>query len=559
MKKYASLRWVLLGTGIVAILALTGMNGYSLFRLHETTIEHEAENKKIQINDFTEKVRNRFFKPFHGLPKVDIQRVEESFEREGQFPVSLQSHLNNAAQDSLYEGVYFIPDRSYSCQNGENIYKYSSERESLEEIDYYSEVICNGAGFARTRMKVLIDDYLYNNKVIFDTHRSMTVALINLNDHEVFGYLTLVIDQDYLVKDYLQPLMQKEFGPADKSGLSVWLVDWTKNSVVTSNDSTHIYDRDLVQYQQKFPDLFDDWSINMAFQESPTIIASNNSLVKNTLVLIITFLLLMGALVFMFITAQRERALAQRQAGFLANVTHELKTPLAVMQAAGENLADGRVEDSMRLKSYGNHIYEEAVRLRRMIEKLLDVAKSDAGQAILEPKPVFPDELLNQYLDSNKSYIESKGFELHVDIRRPLPMIMIDPDSFTTIVGNLIGNAIKYSRTEKKISITLRKKRKKVLLTIKDKGVGIPKKSRKFIFDKFYRVEDALVAKTKGHGLGLSIVKNLVELNGGEISVKSEPGKGTAFTVKFPILIKSKTEKNTKDYQKPIDKPEYVG
>jgi signal transduction histidine kinase len=562
MKNYSSLRWVLLGAGIVAILALTGMNVYSLYRLHETTTESEVENKKIQINEFTDKVRNRFFKPFRGLPKVDIENVEEEFIASGQFPEIMIDFLNRTDQDSIFSDIYFIPDKSYNCHTGGEIYRYNSSLQRFEPTRSYPEQICDGASFARTRMKVLIDEYLYNNKVIFDTHRTMTLALINLTDHQVFGYLTMPIDQDYMIQNYLQPLLTKKFGETEQTGLSVWLVDWTKDQVVAASDSTRMYDRDLVQYRQKFPDLFDDWSINVSFRESPTIAASKESLIKNLVVLGVTFILLTGALVFMFITAQRERALAQRQAGFLANVTHELKTPLAVMQAAGENLSDGRVDDTERLRSYGKHIYKESIRLKRMIEKLLDVAKSDAGQAMIEPKPVNLDQLLRNYLDSHASYIKEKGFELHADIRQPLPLVMLDPDSFETIMSNLLNNAIKYSRKEKYISLTLRRVKDKIVLSVSDRGVGIPKKSLKYIFDKFYRVEDALVAQTKGHGLGLSIVKSLVELNAGEITVKSEKNKGTTFSISFPVFIK--TEKKTgkeqpKDSQITSDTPEYVG
>ena len=256
---------------------------------------------------------------------------------------------------------------------------------------------------------------------------------------------------------------------------------------------------------------------------------------------------LLGALMFIFINAQRERELAERQAGFLANITHELKTPLAVMQAAGENLSDGRVTEGERLKTYGDHIYNESVRLKRMIEKLLDAAKVDSGELSTEQAPHYLQELTAEFVEANRGYIEDQGFEFTYTHDKNLPLVMVDADHVETTLNNLVENAMKYSREKKEINIKVQKKGGNVAISVTDKGTGIPKSSLRYVFDKFYRVEDSLTAKTKGHGLGLSIVKNMVELNGGTIDVKSEYGKGSTFIVKFPTLMSSDSAKITAD------------
>ena len=288
-----------------------------------------------------------------------------------------------------------------------------------------------------------------------------------------------------------------------------------------------------------FSDSLDDWSIYATLLESPTIAASDASLTRNLIVLGVAVFVLFGALVFIFINAQRERELAERQAGFLANITHELKTPLAVMQAAGENIADGRVTDGKRLKNYGDHIYNESVRLKKMIEKLLDAAKADSGQVMTEQSPKFLGALAAEFYEANRPYIEDEGFEFTFKCEDDLPLVMVDADHVETILNNLVENAMKYSRERKEIDIIVFQSGDFVELQVSDKGTGIPKKSMKYIFDKFYRVEDSLTAKTKGHGLGLSIVKNMTEMNGGTIEVDSEHGKGSTFRVKFPAMMKS--------------------
>jgi signal transduction histidine kinase len=208
------------------------------------------------------------------------------------------------------------------------------------------------------------------------------------------------------------------------------------------------------------------------------------------------------------------------------------------MQAAGENLSDGRVRDHDRLKRYGQHIYTESVRLRGMIDKLLDVAKADAGETILERSPVRLRDIAQKYIQENETYIKQKGYELDVHFASDEPPVTVDQDSIQTVISNLVENALKYSADSHYIGIFTKTTQDGVSLTVKDKGIGIPSKAVKHIFDKFYRVEETLTAHTKGHGLGLSIVKHLVEINQGEIEVNSESGKGSSFSIRFPKSTK---------------------
>jgi signal transduction histidine kinase len=355
-----------------------------------------------------------------------------------------------------------------------------------------------------------------------------------------------LINEDYLLNEYIAGEIDKFFGPAEESGVVIWLRDWIQDEVLLSSDPNFTYDRDLhpIDIRQRFSDSLDDWNIHATILDSPTIAASDASLARNLGVLGVAVFVLLGALIFIFINAQRERELADRQAGFLANITHELKTPLAVMQAAGENLSDGRVTEGERLKTYGDHIYNESVRLKRMIEKLLDAAKVDSGQLSSEQAPHYLQELTAEFVEANRSYIEDQGFNFKFTHDKNLPLVMVDADHVETTLNNLVENAMKYSKDHKEIAVKVEKKGRNVAISVSDKGMGIPKKSIRYIFDKFYRVEDTLTAKTKGHGLGLSIVKNMVELNGGTIEVKSEYGKGSTFIVKFPTLMSSDAAPN---------------
>lgn len=544
-RKISSLRWLLLAAGITAVVGLTVMNVYSLYTLRDSAIEAERQSKKIQVAEFADRSRHRFFEPFYGLASLDMENIEQHFRQTGQFTGKARGILFEASKDSIFHNIYYIPASSNACKEQEPLLRFNPQNRQLVPADDYPSVVCDGMGIARTRMKALLPEYRYNNKVLFDTHRSMVIALVNQDEKSVIGYLAMPINRQFMIDEFLQPELTSKFGPGTHSGINVWLRDWTNGEVIASSDTSATFNPNQYQFHQQFPDFFDDWRLYVSINKASGLAASQPSLWTNMIILAAAFILLVGAMLFMFYTAQRERALAERQSDFLANVTHELKTPLSVMQAAGENLADGRVDNRERLRSYGSHIYSEAVRLRKMIDRLLDVAKADAGESFIHPKPIAINRYLSDFVDEHRNYIQEKGFTLHTSIPESMPQVMLDEHSLDTVLSNLVNNAIKYSNGEKYLGIYLSQKGKDAILQVEDHGIGMKKEAINHIFEKFYRAEDTLTAETKGYGLGLSIVKNLIDLNGGSVSVASQEGRGSTFTVTFPFIdeLQNETER----------------
>lgn len=549
-------RWILLTLGLIAILALTGMNVYSLYDIRDRMVEGEQERQLALVEDLIDNVRREFYLPFRGLDRMELEPIEQSISRYGSFPPQIHEKIINAASHPIFNGIYYTPEGTDPCEEGTKIYVYDYSSAEMHHTDEYPGMVCDGVGLARTKARIELNsfDYRWNSNTEFDAHRSMNIGFVNTTENRIIGYLTVTLNRDYLINELIDPKLTEYFDPEKNPGTVLWLHDWANDVVLATNNESVTFDRDIVDARRGFiyQNMLENWNIKIAFLDNPVASAYNNTLFKNLFVLGVAVLLLVGALLFMFYTAQRERNLYQRQTGFLANVTHELKTPLAVMQAAGENIYDGRVTEPERLKQYGNHIYNESIRLRQMIEKLLDVAKTDSGQTLIKAVPVQADYVLREYLDENGSYIESKGFELDTDFCGSRSLIMVDPDNIHTILSNLTENAIKYSAESKHIFYKTRMNRKDIQFIVEDQGIGIPRKHIKNIFRKFYRVEDSLNARTKGHGLGLSIVKSLTELNGGTIDVQSEVGKGTTFTIKFPIFVNQSDSGVTDDQQPSI-------
>lgn len=538
MFRNKAFRWILLLLGVAAIIALTGMNVYSLYDIRDKMTDGEEKRQIALVDDLVSDIRNEVYKPFRGLNRLELEPVEQSIANFGRFPSQVQEKINAASKNPIFDGIYYTPDGIDPCVAGSEIYSYSYSEESLELTDTYPPAVCDGVGIIRTKTRIELNSgqYRWNNIVEFDAHRSMNIGLLNLKEKRLIGYLTATIDQEYVVNDLIAPKME-EFSD-NTQGTVIWLISWANRQVLATSMPQIDFDVDIDGYSQRFgSSMFDNWVVRIGFLDNPVASFYNNTLYKNLIVLGVAVLFLLGALIFMFYTAQKERALSQRQAGFLANVTHELKTPLAVMQAAGENISDGRVTEPERLKQYGNHIFNESIRLKQMIEKLLDVARTDSGQTLIQSAPHNLNTIVRDFLTTNREYIEAKGFNVSFNTTDSESMIMIDPDTIETILSNLTENAVKYSTDTKEVRYSVSADANDVILKISDKGIGIDKKHLRNIFKKFYRVEDSLNAKTKGHGLGLSIVKSLVEMNGGRIEVSSEIEKGTTFSLRFPIFV----------------------
>lgn len=536
MQQYQNLRWLFLTIGLTAVIGLTAMNVYSLYALHESTVQNTVEKQKRQLLEYTNQVRSRFRQPQSYLRQLDMSETRKRLSGPGRFPDELLEIIHMSSNDPIFSEIYLSNAECNACDlHGAPLWRYDPALGGFDETTDYRHVVSDGLAIARTRVNALISEYRWNTRIIFDTHNSMTVALINLKDREVIAYLLFLVDQEYLVNQYMGPKLLETFGTGSDSGITVWLHDWTNNTVLVTTNPQLEYSYQKVDFIQNFPDLLNDWNLKAAFTDNPDIASSRASLTRNLFVLGGAVLLLIGALGFMFITAQRERALAQRQSHFLANVTHELKTPLSVILAAGENLSDGRVKDKNRLKSYGDHIFHESLRLQSMIDRLLDVARSETRHNEPQKKPIDLPAFIEKFLDNKREILRSQEIDIRFSTDNNIPEIYADPADLTSIFENLVDNAIKYSPDKKLIHIRSYNKNNKILVDVKDHGAGIPRKARKHIFDKFYRVEDSLTAHTKGHGLGLSIVKDMITRNGGRVYVESKVNVGSVFTLEFPV------------------------
>jgi two-component system, OmpR family, sensor histidine kinase SenX3 len=255
---------------------------------------------------------------------------------------------------------------------------------------------------------------------------------------------------------------------------------------------------------------------------------------RNVLVSSGVLALLGASMGLLVLSTRRAQRLAAQQLEFVAAVSHELRTPLAVIRSAGENLADGVVRSDDQVKKYGDLVRNEGRRLTEMVEQILEFAGIQSGQRGFALRPVTVRPLLEGIVDSSRTLIEDAGLEVDIDVPVAIPAVLGDETALRRVFQNLVGNAIKYGASGGWIGLKALSNGRDVFVTVSDRGIGIAASEHARIFEPFYRTHDVIAAQIQGAGLGLSLVKRIIEAHSGRITVRSVPGQGSEFTVQLP-------------------------
>ena len=251
-----------------------------------------------------------------------------------------------------------------------------------------------------------------------------------------------------------------------------------------------------------------------------------------TLILLLTF-------IFTIVVVFRQKRYSEIKNDFINNMTHELKTPISSISLAAQMLNDDSLSKSpAMMKHIGGAIQEESKRLRFLVEKVLQMSMFDKQDTIFKKKELDLNELMESVANTFTLRVEHTGGKIMTEVGAVDSTIFVDEIHFTNVIFNLIDNAIKYRKPDQPVNLLLRtwNEGDRVLMSVKDDGVGIKKENLKKIFEKFYRVHKGNVHDVKGFGLGLAYVKNIVDLHKGDIKVESDYGKGTKFTISLPII-----------------------
>jgi signal transduction histidine kinase len=267
-----------------------------------------------------------------------------------------------------------------------------------------------------------------------------------------------------------------------------------------------------------------------------TIATISNNFARTAYIILGALSLLMGGgMLLAYRNVARELALAKLKSDFVSNVSHELRTPLALIRLYAETLELGRISNPEKRQEYYEIIRKESERLTSLINNILDFSRIESGKKEYSFRETDVADLVRGTLESYRFEIEQNGFQFEQKIDSNLPQVWVDREAIARSLLNLVNNAVKYSATDKYLGVNLYRHNGGVNLEVVDHGIGIPEKEQPKIFEKFYRVCDPLVHNTKGSGLGLSLVRHIVQAHGGEVAVESEPGQGSKFIITLPV------------------------
>ena len=254
-------------------------------------------------------------------------------------------------------------------------------------------------------------------------------------------------------------------------------------------------------------------------------------------------MLLATAIGLIVVSARRADRLARQQLEFVAAVSHELRTPVSVIGAAAGNLADGVVDEPTRVKKYGATIQTEARRLAETVERVLQLAGIATGRAAASPSIIPARTLIDDALAAVRHEIDSAGVTVELNVPEQLPSVIGDALALRSALQNLIGNAVKYSGDARWLRVSAvtpatigLKPARSIKFTVEDRGLGVAAEERKHIFEPFYRGREAVSRQIQGSGLGLHLVQRIAEAHGGSITVESETGRGSTFTLELPVV-----------------------
>ncbi|MDC7219609.1 MAG: HAMP domain-containing sensor histidine kinase [Spirochaetales bacterium] len=247
--------------------------------------------------------------------------------------------------------------------------------------------------------------------------------------------------------------------------------------------------------------------------------------------------ILIGAMILIFRLSTRQIKEVRQRVGFVANVSHELKTPLTSIRLYSEMLSQGDRSDPEKIGKYADYIAAESQRLTRLINNVLDFARWDRGNFKEKKELIELNDLAESVLEGLREEYEKAGFTLKLTLSTDPLELWADKEAIVQVILNLLSNGKKYSREQKELVLETGKKGKEIYLSVSDRGIGIPRKYRKKIFRQFFRVDTSLTTRYGGTGLGLAIARQIMKNHRGRLvySSRDREGGGSRFTMVFPL------------------------
>jgi two-component system, OmpR family, phosphate regulon sensor histidine kinase PhoR len=368
------------------------------------------------------------------------------------------------------------------------------------------------------------------------------IPVFFLIDEEIPEYrlAVLLIDLNLFVQNVLAPKLQA----VSREEFTISAFERKTNNLIYSTEVTH--PGQVPEHLQKGDPqkdvterelwLLPGYYLSISLKDTTIKELVVQRLETSMLTFAVLFLLLVAGIVFLYANIRREILLSQSKSEFVSNVSHEIRTPLSLISMYAETLELNRVPED-RKSEYYSIIVKETARLSGIVNRILNFAQVDASKKKFEFHVVELSGLCSRIASSYETHLKERGFRFEFLAGDEKSIVNIDEESVTEAILNLLDNAVKYSKEEKWIQMRSGNDGAVAFVEVEDHGIGIAKVHQRSIFEQFYRVPTDNVHNIKGTGLGLALVKRTMQAHRGKVKVYSAPGKGSTFTLHFPLVV----------------------
>lgn len=538
--------WLVLLAVTIPLLIITFLQYRSLGTLRTTLPVYRRQVMREYLGTISEDVYN-FYKA-HALDSLSIPAsaitnrkggiIQD--DREKQAVAKSVTQVTHYFQGKSFKGArrYFIVVMAEFEKTSRNVTLfYDPEKNDMVRDDQAPEWRAIQVAFAPYVFYIQARTQLNPNPMGIDRdpYNLLIVKPVLDEEERIVALAGMVINSEFFIDEYLPQAIQKyqqKFFPDDYQDAVVTLRDDEDELKLSTAEVNGAKDEVVMGFGL----IFRRMHLGMFMRQLTEEQWAKRYFYFNLTISVVMMLLLIGGIVMALRTVSRSMKLSQMKADFVSNVSHELRTPLASIRVFAEFLRLGRVKDHKKIQEYGEYIENESRRLTQLINNILDFSRIESGQKTYHFEEANVVEIVDETLKSFDVRLSQTGFKVTLEIPdEPLPPAKIDSSALAQALVNLLDNAAKYSGEEKMIQVRVGRKEGFLTVAVSDQGIGIPLPEQAKIFEKFYRVSTGLVHDVKGSGLGLSIVKHIVEAHQGKVTVRSRHGEGTTFTMYLPI------------------------
>ena len=448
-----------------------------------------------------------------------------------QAPMWEIGYSNYANFLSKIRGITLLCENSRDEETGNLLQRIHTIQDSLTVLSYRTEYLLT---FLENSALVLGNKGpdRKDQQERFNTQINGMPYFLSLIPRDINGQWGLIMDPEHILLNTIQPSILEKTIESN----FYWKVSGENGEMLLESEYVP---EDMPPVYAVFPSNLPSLSLTLYPEDSGLLVSllrPGKSLFFYIFIVIV--LILAFGLYFTLQTMNHELHLSRMKSNFMSTVSHEFKSPLTSIRQMAEMLVRGRVPSKEKQQKYYDTILQQSERLSHLMDNILDFSKMEEGQKIFRFEKADLAPVVADMVDLFRKNTEEQGFDISLSVPESLPDVEFDREALEQVMHNLLDNACKYSGESSSVEVQLLAKGNKVVISVRDYGIGIGKEDHEKIFSRFYRAGEELTHTVKGSGIGLTIVKQIVDAHQGEITVESTPGKGSLFSIILPLSQK---------------------